>query len=110
MEEQGTVMANGVRLIPLDETHEPVDYVEREEFELLRKRVLNNGEVLAKLRKYAPPNALKRARRIRLGIEVAGVVIAATGAWWIYPPVALLLVGAWLLGDVLASRRTKKND
>lgn len=59
-----------------------------------------------KLRRYAPPVAEKRRRRIRQTYEVAGVVIAATGAWWVYPPAALLLVGAWMLADVIGSRNS----
>lgn len=66
------------------------------------------AEEFSRLRKQAPPLAAKRAWRIRLGFEVAGVIIAAIGAWWIYPPAALLLVGAWMLGDVLVMRRAKK--
>lgn len=74
----------------------------------LEKAVAQQAENLTLLRKYTPPMAAKRARRIRLAFEVAGVAIAAIGAWWIYPPAALLLVGAWMLGDVLAMRRAKK--
>ena len=84
--------------------------VTRADIERLQKQIAANAELLAALRRFAPPVAAKRARRIRLTIEVVGLTVAATGAWWIYPPMALLLVGAWLLGDVLASRRRKKND
>ena len=65
---------------------------------------------LVGLRKYIPPMADKRAWRIRFGFEVAGVAIAAAGAWWIYPPAAPVFVGAWMLGDVLVMRRAKKRS
>jgi hypothetical protein len=80
-----------------------------ERVEQIQKQLAALAEEFAKLRLYAPPVAWKRARRIRLTVEIVGVAVAGTGAWWIYPPAALLLVGAWLLGDVLASRRVKKN-
>jgi hypothetical protein len=102
---------DGVRLIPLSEDHEPVAYAERSDIERLQKQITTNAELLAKLRRFAPPVAVKRARQIRLTVEVVGLLVASAGAWWIYRPAALLLVGTWLLGDVLASRRrVKKND
>lgn len=104
MEEQGTII-DGVRLVPLSEDHEPVAYAEQSDIERLEKQIIANAEVLAKLRRFAPPVAVERARQIRLTVECAGLLLAAAGAWWIYRPAALLLVGAWLLGDVIVSRR-----
>lgn len=74
----------------------------------LEKAVAKQADEFAHLRKYAPPVAAKRANWIRITFETTGVAIAAAGAWWIYPPAAPLLVGAWMLGDVLAMRRAKR--
>ena len=101
---QGEVM-NQVRLVPLSEDYDPPDYAERSEIERLREQIHGNTEMIARLSKYVPPVAERRKRQWRVACEFSGAAIAATGAWWIYPPAALLLVGAWLLGDVIVSRR-----
>jgi hypothetical protein len=106
-EQEATI--NGVRLVPLSEDHEPVDFAERSDIDRLQRQIDVNAELLAKLRRYAPPVAEKRRRRVRIAFELLGLAIAGTGAWWIYPPAALLLVGTWLLGDIVVSRRAKKN-
>ncbi len=79
-----------------------------EELKQLRKEVAALAEELASLRKYAPPIAAKRARQIRLGFEAVGLAFVAVGVWWIYPQAAFVVVGAWMLGDVLAMRHVKK--
>ena len=87
----------------------PNDETDRR-LQVLDDQVAALAKDFGKLRRYAPPIAAKRAWQTRIGFEIAGVAIATTGAWWIYPPAALLLVGAWLLADVLAARRTKKGN
>ena len=75
---------------------------------VLQKQLGDLGGEFAKLRRFAPPVSEKRKRRVRVVYEVAGVAIASTGAWWVYPPAALLLVGAWMLVDVLGWQNQKK--
>lgn len=81
---------------------------EQGELEHIKEELATLSREFAKLRKYAPPIAAKQAWRLRLAFEVTGVAIAAVGFWWIYPPAALVLIGAWMLGDVLAMRHAKK--
>ena len=108
MEESGTTI-NGVRLIPLDEDHEPVDYAERSDIAHLQRQITANAELLSKLRRFAPPVAQQRQRRVRIAFEATGLAIAAFGAWWVFPPAAPILVGGWLLADIVVSRRTEKH-
>ena len=72
----------------------------------LERVVAKQSADFANLRKYVPPIAARRARHLKIAFEMAGLSIAAIGAWLIYPPAAFLLVGLWILGDVLSVRRT----
>lgn len=84
------------------------DEATREELTELQKVVADLVQEFRQLRKFAPPIAVKRERQVRLACEVAGVAIASVGAWWIYPPVSLILIGFWLFSDVIVARRAKK--
>lgn len=88
------------------ETHDRP--VTRDDFEDLQRQITRLNEMLGRLQKYAPPVAQKRARWFRLGYETAGLTLAAVGAWLVYPPVAWLLVGGWMLAEVIVSRRQRK--
>ncbi len=96
-------------IIGLDESLEPVAFAESSDIARLQLQIDWLVNELERLRPYAPKNSQRRGLIIRLGFEWAGVAILATGAWWIYHPAALLLVGAWMLGDVLAARRIKRS-
>lgn len=74
----------------------------------LERTVAQQAADFANLRKYVPPIAAKRARQMKIAFELAGLAIAATGAWLIYTPAAFLVVGVWILGDVLSVRGPKK--
>jgi hypothetical protein len=84
--------------------------VTREQFEQLQKEVYRLGELIGRLRKYAPGPAEKTARRNRFIYEVCGLVIVSSGAAFVYPPAALLLIGGWMLADVIVSRNKPKKD
>lgn len=75
------------------------------EIGLLRDKVLTLSERLDKLTRHIPPVAEARARRNRFIYEVSGLAITAAGAWCVYPPASPLLVGGWMLMEVLMSRR-----
>ncbi len=80
----------------------------KDDIKELQRQITRLGDTLLKLRKYAPTVAQKRARWYRLGYEVAGLSLAAAGAWLVYPPAAWLLVGGWMLAEVIVSSRHKK--
>lgn len=96
-------------IVELDDSMAAGRYAKQAEVDNLQRQVEWLVKELEKLRRHAPKNSQRRGLIIRLGFEWLGVGIAATGAWWIYPPAALLLVGAWMLGDVLAARRIKRS-
>lgn len=77
----------------------------RIEIDGLKEQIASVEDKLTALSKFAPPIAAKRMWNFRIGYEVTGLGIAAVGAWWIFPASALLLVGIWLLADVIVSRR-----
>ena len=74
----------------------------------LQRQITRLDGLFSRLRKYEPTVAQKRARWFRLGYETAGLILAAIGAWLVYPPVAWLLVGGWMLAEVIVSRRQRK--
>lgn len=41
--------------------------------------------------------ALELTDQMRLAVESAGLTMMAVGLWWIWPPMALIVVGALLL-------------
>ncbi len=86
------------------------DAVTRDEFASLQKEVHRLGELIGRLRKYAPGPAETTARRNRFIYEVCGLVIVSSGAAFVYAPAALLLIGGWMLADVIASRTKSRKD
>ena len=76
-----------------------------EKVERLAAEVRRLDERLLKAERYMPSKAVQFARAVRFWYEAAGVGVAATGAWWVYPPAALLLIGGWMMWDVLALRK-----
>ena len=79
--------------------------------EALNQRVDGLESQLKALRQFAPPVAVKRARRIRLVFELVGIGLVATGLGLIYAPLSLLFVGAWLATDaVLSSHRERRQE
>ncbi len=80
----------------------------KDDIKELQRQITRLGELIGQLRKYAPTIAQKRARWYRLTYEAAGLVLAAIGAWLVYPPAAWLLVGSWMLAEVIVSSRRRK--
>ena len=74
----------------------------------LQRQITRLSEIVADLRKYVPTVAKKRARWYRLVYETLGLTLAAVGAWLVYPPAAWLLVGGWMLAEVIVSSRRRK--
>ena len=81
--------------------------ITREEFERLERSVARLGELMGRLRKFAPGPSEQRARWTLFILELSGLTIAAVGTAFVYPPGAALLVGGWMLADVIVSRRIK---
>ena len=77
----------------------------KEDIANLRDRITALSQRLDKLQRYAPPVAAERARWSRFICEISGLAIVAAGMYWIYPPTSALVVGGWMLADVIASRR-----
>lgn len=75
--------------------------------EHVQDQVSRLADVLSKLRRYAPSVAEKRAKWYRFGYELSGLAVLAAGAWCVYRPAALILVGGWMLAEVVTSRRRK---
>ena len=73
--------------------------------EALNRRVDELEAKLKALGRFAPPVAVQRMRRVRLGIELLGIGLVAAGLWLIFPPATLLFCGTWLMVDVVVSRR-----
>jgi len=88
------------------ETHD--NLATKDDIAELQRQVARLSELLAQLRKHAPTVAQKRARWYRLVYETAGLSLAAVGAWLVYPPGAWLLIGGWMLAEVIVSRRQRK--
>ena len=105
MGEQGEVMQEPIKL---EEWHEPVAYVEVERFDNLKRRVEWLEQQLEKARRYIPAESERRQATVQFWYEIGGCAVAATGAWWVYPPAALLLVGGLMLGEVIVTRRQKR--
>ena len=81
--------------------------VTREEFERLQTTVARLGELVGRLRRYAPAASERRARWTLFILELGGLTIAAIGTAFVYPPASALLAGGWMLADVIVSRRVK---
>ena len=79
-----------------------------ERLKVLHDVVAKQAEDLDRLRRFAPPIAERRARLNRLIYEITGLAIVATGAALVYSPAAYIVVGGWMLAEVLAARRRKK--
>ena len=73
----------------------------------LQRQITRLNEILVKLRKYVPTVAQKRSQWYRLAYETLGLSLAAVGAWFVYPPAAWLLIGSWMLTEVIVSRKRK---
>ena len=74
----------------------------------IQRAVASHGEALARLRKYAPPVAEIRARWCILAYEATGLTIMAAGAYFVWAPLAPVLIGGWMLAEVIVSRRKNK--
>ena len=80
----------------------------KDDIKELQTQITRLDAALVRLAKYAPPVAQKRARWYRFGYELSGLLLAAIGAWLIYPPAAWLIIGGWMLADVIWIRRQRK--
>jgi hypothetical protein len=83
--------------------------VMQSELKTLRARVIHLSERVDQLQRFAPPIAAERARRSRFIYEVIGLTITAIGTAYIYPPAAALVVGGWMLADIVVSRSRSRN-
>ena len=82
----------------------------KDDIKELQRQITRLSEMVVDLRKYVPATAQKRARWYRLLYETLGLIVAAVGAWLVYPPAAWLLVGGWMLAEVIVSSRQKKRQ
>lgn len=80
----------------------------KDDIKELQRQITRLSEIVANLRKYVPTVAQKRARWYRLVYETSGLTLAAVGAWLVYPPAAWLLVGGWMLAEVIVSSKRKR--
>ena len=79
----------------------------REEIDGMSRRIERLEGIASKVLRLAPGPSQEKARRNRLIYEIIGLAITSFGAWFVYPPAPALIVGGWMLAEVIASRYNK---
>jgi len=82
----------------------------RQSIENLWNAIRQTNEQVGKLSRAFGPIPERRGAAMEIVYELVGIAVAATGAWLVYPPAAWLLVGAWMLGDVVSKRNRSKKE